>query len=250
MRLPVTFLCLVLAVALAACTSSGQSTAPAGDAASSGSQAFKVSAPAGSAGAPAGSAGALPGVKVGEGDYRISAMDVLDISVFQVPDLSKTVQVSASGQINLPLIGTVMAGGKTTAEIERDVAAKLGENYLQSPQVSVFVKEFTSQRITVDGAVLKPGIYATSGSTTLIQAIALAGGLDRIADPRGIIVFRQQNGKRMAAGFDLSAIRAGKRDDPTIQGGDVIVVDQSGVKAALRDVRESVGMMGLFTPFL
>jgi polysaccharide export outer membrane protein len=192
----------------------------------------------------------LPGVTVTEGDYHISASDVLDISVFQVPDLSKTVQVSASGQINLPLIGTVAASGKTTAQLEQDIAAKLGENYLQSPQVSVFVKEYTSQRITIDGAVNKPGIYAMTGPTTLITAIALAGGLDRVADQRGIVVFRPQNGKRTAAVFDLSAIRDGRKNDPPIMGGDVIVVDQSGVKAALRDVRESVGVIGLFSPLL
>jgi polysaccharide export outer membrane protein len=247
---------LGLAVALAACASSGPEATPtAGTSAAipmtaaspsttatAGAGATKVAAP--------GPAGSLPGVTVSEGDYRVSPMDVLDISVFQVPDLSKTVQVSASGQINLPLIGTVAVSQKTTAEVEREIAAKLGENYLQSPQVSVYVKEYTSQRITVDGAVLKPGIYPMNGSTTLIQAVALAGGLDRVADPHGIVVFRQQNGKRLAAVFDLTAIRAGKNDDPTIQGGDVVVVDQSGIKAALRGVRESVGMMGLFTPFL
>jgi polysaccharide export outer membrane protein len=136
-------------------------------------------------------------------DYRISPLDVLDISVFQVPDLTKTVQVSSTGQISLPLIGAVQASGRTADELQQDIAAKLGAKYLQSPQVTVFIKEYTSQRYTVDGAVSKPGIYPMTGQTTLIQAVATAGGLDRVADPSGIVVFRQTQGKKTAAVFNI-----------------------------------------------
>lgn len=183
-------------------------------------------------------------------DYRISPLDVLDISVFQVPDLTKTVQVSSGGQITLALIGSVEAAGKTAGGLEKEIAAKLGAKYLQSPQVSVFVKEYTSQRVTVEGAVSKPGIYPMTGKTTLLQTIALAGGLNRVADLRGIVIFREIGGERKAAKYDLSAIRSGKADDPVIAGGDVVVVDQSGSKTALRGVRESLGIFGLFTPLL
>jgi polysaccharide export outer membrane protein len=183
-------------------------------------------------------------------DYRIAPLDVLDISVFQVPDLTKTVQVSSSGQISLPLVGTVQASGKSPSELERQLASVLGAKYLQSPQVSVFVKEYTSQKVTVEGSVNKPGIYPMAGKTTLLRAIALAGGLDRVADPRGIIIFRDIKGKRQAAKFDLPAIRSGKADDPVIAGGDVVVVDQDGGKTALRGIRESLGIFGLFSPIL
>jgi len=186
----------------------------------------------------------------GSVDYKISALDVLDVSVFQVPDLTKTVQVSSGGQISLPLIGTVTASGKTAGGLEKEIAAKLGAKYLQSPQVSVFVKEYTSQRVTVEGAVNKPGIYPMTGRTTLLQTIALAGGLDRVADPRGIVVFRQVDGKRTAAKFDLPEIRTGKASDPVVAGGDVVVVDQHGGKTALRGIRESLGIFGMFTPLL
>lgn len=185
-----------------------------------------------------------------QSDYRIGALDMLEISVFQVPDLDKTVQVSSSGQIELPLIGAVTAVGKTVEQLQADIAAKLGAKYLQSPQVSVFVKDALSQRITIEGAVNKPGIYPTSGQTTLLQAIALAGGLDRVADERGVVVFRQVAGKRSAAVFDFAAIRAGRSDDPVVHGGDVVVVDQSGLKATMRNIRESVGVLGLFVPLL
>jgi polysaccharide export outer membrane protein len=183
-------------------------------------------------------------------DYKIAPLDILDISVFQVPDLTKTVQVSSSGQISLPLIGTVQASGKSPAELERQLGSVLGAKYLQSPQVSVFVKEYTSQKVTVEGSVNKPGIYPMSGKTTLLRAIALAGGLDRVADPRGIVVFREVDGKRQAAKFDLPAIRSGSADDPVIAGGDVVVVDEHGGKTALRGIRESLGIFGLFSPIL
>ena len=110
-------------------------------------------------------------------DYRISPSDVVEVSVFGVADLTRTVQVSTNGAISLPLIKTVQAAGKTASELELIIAAKLEATYLQSPQVSVFVKEYTSQRITVDGAVNKPGIFPTTGQLSLLQSIALAGAL-------------------------------------------------------------------------
>ena len=184
------------------------------------------------------------------GEYRIGPLDVLDVSVFQVPDLTKTVQVSASGIIRLPLIGEVTAVGKTPGSLEREIASKLGAKYLQSPQVSVSVKEATSQRVTVEGAVGKPGVYPLVGQTTLLQTIALAGGLDRVADKRGILIFRNIDGKRNAAKFDYAAIRSGKAQDPVLAGGDIVVVDESGSATALRAIRETMGTFGLFTPFI
>lgn len=183
-------------------------------------------------------------------DYHIAPLDMLEVTVFQVPDLSKTVQVSTSGKVTLPLIGAVAASGKTTGQLEDEIATLLGAKYLQSPDVSVFVKDAVSQRITVEGAVNKPGVYPTTGPTTLMQVIALAGGLDRIADTKGIVVFRKVDGKRQAAIFDYKAIRAGTIDDPVIAGGDVVVVDESGMKSTLRNVRESIGVFGLFMPLL
>ena len=183
-------------------------------------------------------------------DYRIGPLDMLEIEVFQVPDLSKTVQVNSGGQIALPLIGTVVAGGKTVGELESTIAAKLQASYLQSPQVSVFVKEATSQRVTVDGAVVKPGLVPLSGQTTLLQTIAISGGLDKGADPSGIVVFRNVKGKRMAAKFDLAAIRSGKAEDPVVYGGDVIVVDRSGIRTALSDLKQTIPVFSFFMPMI
>lgn len=180
-------------------------------------------------------------------DYRISPSDVVEVSVFGVADLTRTVQVSTNGAISLPLIKTVQAAGKTASELELIIAAKLEATYLQSPQVSVFVKEYTSQRITVDGAVNKPGIFPTTGQLSLLQSIALAEGLNNVADPTGILVFRTVGNQRMAARFDLKKIRAGKSQDPMLLAGDVVMVDQSAGRTTLRDIKDAVPLTGLFS---
>ena len=202
------------------------------------------------------SSGALPppdttsasGSYQGVSDYRIGPQDLLAISVFGVQELNKEVRVNSNGQISLPLIGGVMAGGRTIPELEADLARKYADGYLQKPQVSVFVKEFTSQRITLEGAVAKPGIYPITGKTSLLQAIALAGGIDdKTADLGGIVLMRQINGKRMAAAYDLRQVRKGITDDPQVFGDDIIVVEQSASKTALRRFIESVPVLGIFT---
>ena len=189
------------------------------------------------------------GAYVGVSDYRVGPQDLIEITVFQVPDLSRTVRVNSGGQISLPLIGVVQAGGLTIQQLEAEIGRKLSEKYLQNPQVTAFVKEFTSQRVTLEGAVAKPGIYPLTGRTTLLQAIAMSGGLDKLADPRGIVVFRQISGKKMGAVFDLRNIRTGKDEDPLIYGDDIIVVEQSGSKTALRRFIEAMPVLNVFGVF-
>jgi polysaccharide export outer membrane protein len=182
------------------------------------------------------------------GEYRIGALDVVEVSVYQVPDLTRSVQVDATGNISLPLIGSVVAAGRTTAELREEIAKRLSVKYLQSPEVSVGVKEFTSQRVTVDGAVTQAGVYPIKGRTTLMQAVALARGATPIANERQVVVFRNVNGQRMAARFDLVAIREGKVDDPEIFGNDVIVVDRSGRRTFMREVIGALPLMSIFSP--
>lgn len=188
------------------------------------------------------------GAYVGESDYHIGPLDLLEISVFQVDDLDREVRVNSSGYISLPLIGAVQAGGKTVAQLEADIAAKLAENYLQNPQVSVFVKEFTSQRVTVEGAVKKPGIFPITGRTSLLQAVAMSEGTDPLADESTVMVFRTVNGKRMAAVFDLRQIRGGKIEDPQLYGDDVVVIELSGSKTAITNIANTLrGFIGFGT---
>jgi polysaccharide export outer membrane protein len=189
------------------------------------------------------------GAFTGASDYRVGPQDLLEVSVFQVPDLNRTVRVNSGGEISLPLIGSVRAGGRTVKELEQDIAGKLDAAYLQSPQVTVFVKEFTSQRVTMEGALAKPGIYPLTGRTTLLQAIAMAQGLEDDADTRGVVIFRTIDGKRQGAVFDVRAIRGGDMEDPEIFGDDIVVVDQSGSQTALRRFIESMPILNLFRVF-
>lgn len=186
------------------------------------------------------------GAYEGATDYRLGAQDLIEVSVFGVQDLSKTVRVNSNGQISLPLVGAVMAGGRSIPELEAELAKRYSEGFLQRPQVTVFVKEFSSQRVTLEGAVKTPGIYPLTGKTSLLQAIAVAGGLDPLADLDGIVLFRQIDGKKMAAGYNMRALRSGSIADPQLYGDDIVVVEQSGSKTAMRRFLESLPALGLF----
>jgi polysaccharide export outer membrane protein len=172
--------------------------------------------------------------------YKIGPLDVLEITVFKVPELSKTLQVSEAGSINFPLIGEIEAGGRTAREIEQSLTKQLGAKYLQNPQITVFVKEHNSQRITVEGAVKKPGVIPMAGGMSLLQAIAQAQGLEQTAETTAV-VFRQLDGRRSAARYDIEDIRQGKADDPALESGDVIIVPTS-------DVKEGINMVVKFLP--
>lgn len=181
--------------------------------------------------------------------YRIGPLDVLDVAVFQVPDLTRTVQVDAAGQITLPLVGSVPAAGKSVAELQTDVADKLRARYLQSPEVTIAVKEYASQKVTVDGSVTQPGVYPITGRTTLLQALAMAKGTDGLANEKRVVIFRTVNGQRMGALFDIQMVRAGTLDDPEIYGNDTITVERSGAKSMFRQITSASPLLGLFRPF-
>jgi len=185
-------------------------------------------------------------IRPGDADYRIGPQDVLDINVFQVADLTKTVQVDTGGKILLPLVGQVTAAGRTPSQLSDDLKAALSKTYMRDPQVVVSVKEASSQKVTVDGAVMQPGIYALQGPTTLIQAVALARGIDpKLANPKKVAVIRTVNSKRMTGFYNLSAIREGKQPDPQIYGQDVIIIDTSSGKSFLSNMGSAMPLIGL-----
>ena len=167
--------------------------------------------------------------------YTVGPLDVLEISVFKVPELSKSVQVANTGTINMPLLGEVPAAGRTAQEIEQDLTKKLGAKYLNSPQVTVFVKEHNSQTVTIEGAVAKPGVYPIAGKLSLVKLIALAGGVTLDLYSKDVTVFRMVNGERTSNVFDIDEIRAGKAADPTLHQEDVIVVDNATGKVVLQN---------------
>ena len=176
--------------------------------------------------------------------YKIGPLDVLDITVFKVPELSKSVQVSDIGTINFPLIGQIQAGGKSARELEQELTTKLGAKYLRSPQITVFVKDYNSQRVTIAGAVKKPGVVTIAGGMTLMQAIAQSGGLDKVAESKATI-FRGSEGKRIGQPYDLSDLDAGRGNDPQLQSGDVIVVPVSNIKYGTSMVLKMVPLAAL-----
>ncbi|MFN3856362.1 MAG: polysaccharide biosynthesis/export family protein [Caulobacter sp.] len=200
----------------------------------------------------AGSTGAMPvAIAPTPEDYRLGPLDRISMSVFQVPSLSvQKIQIDASGHVNLPLIGRVKAGGKTTAELSQEVATLLGKEYLESPQVTISLEEAYSQTITVDGSVVQPGVYPIVGQVTLMQAVALARGPDnRYANLKRVAVFRTTEGQRTVAVFDLQAIRKGQAADPVILPQDIIVVDGSDLKGAWREVMSILPSLAVFRFF-
>jgi polysaccharide export outer membrane protein len=184
--------------------------------------------------------------KPGSTGYKIGPLDVLEFSVFKVPELQRVAQVAETGTINLPLVGEVQVAGKTAQQVERDLTSKLGAKYLQSPQVTILVKEFNSQRVTIEGAVKTPGVQPLRGQTSLLQVVAQAGGLDSSVSDSTVLVFRQIDGKRAAARFDMAKIRSGEAQDPTVLAGDVIVAPTSAMKETFNYVLKAIPLATVF----
>ncbi|RAZ91722.1 polysaccharide export protein [Mesorhizobium hawassense] len=175
-------------------------------------------------------------------EQPLSPNDVLEVDVFQVDNLNRTVQVDASGEISLPLIGTVTAAGKTVRQLEKEIETAYSANYLQSPDVTIFVKESIGQRITVDGEVNKAGIYPVSSNASLIDAVALAGGFNAIGDAGKVFVYRNIGQNTLVANYNVESIRAGKSRNPRIYGGDKVVVFPSKSKIALNNLKDALGV--------
>jgi polysaccharide biosynthesis/export protein len=174
--------------------------------------------------------GALP-------PYLIGAFDRISVAVYQEDDLSvKDVQVDAAGDVLLPLIGRVHAAGATSTALSAQIEQMLGRRYLVNPQVSVVVEQSVSQKVTVEGSVIEPGVYAIQGRTTLLDTVAMAKGTSRVAAMDDVVIFREIDGQRYGALFNLKMINRGERQDPEILGNDIVVVGHNDIKAAWRDV--------------
>lgn len=160
--------------------------------------------------------------------YLIGPFDQLSISVFGVPELSQQrIQADASGRLALPLIGSVEAAGQTPQQLAQAIETRLRERFIRNPQVTVNLVETVSQVVTVDGQVRQPGLYPVIGRMTLERAVATAQGTTEFARLRDVVVFRTVGGQRMAALYNLDAIRRGSYPDPEIYASDVIVVGDS-----------------------
>lgn len=182
-------------------------------------------------------------------DYRIGPNDLLEIDVYGVTELKRTVRVNSTGLVSLPLIGAIKVAGLTAQEAEAAIAARYGEKFLQDPQISVFIKEFTTQRVTIEGAVQRPGIYPLTGQITLLRAMALAGGRGDLANLENVMIYRTgPDGKLDSQTFDLDRVRSGEIPDPLVLPEDVIVVQRKPVRVLLRDSAVS-DFINLLNPF-
>lgn len=189
---------------------------------------------------------ALPVIPVNQ---KIGPADVIDVRVFQVAELSGEHRVDLNGYINMPLIGPILAQGKTAEELGQHLADRLGAKYLRSPNVNVMMKSSVARTITVDGSVGSPGVYPIAGKTTLIKAIALAKGTGEGANPRRVIVLRDIAGQRTAAQFDLQQIRRAEALDPEIYGNDIVIVDGNTSRSAYREILNALPLVGLLNTF-
>ena len=176
-----------------------------------------------------------------EQNYRIAPLDTLSIKVFKMPDLTGDYEVDLAGQISMPLIGEMSARRPDHRPAGPAPDRKLGEKYLENPDVSVGIKSSTRRSVTVDGSVNKSGSYPVNGPTTPDP-----GGRRRRRDVRRTPIRAasrfsgQIGGQRQAAAFDLTSIRRGEAPDPQVYAGDIVVVDGSAIKAAQRQILNSL----------
>jgi polysaccharide biosynthesis/export protein len=183
--------------------------------------------------------------------YIIVPNDVLNVQVFQEPDLSnRESQVDNVGNIQMPLIGEIRAAGRSAPELAADITARLRQRYIVNPQVVISVTKQAARFVAVEGQVKKPGVYEIERDYTLLSAIARAESPNNVARLDEVVVFRTVNGERMAARFDLGLVRSGQAPDPQILGGDVVVVGFSSIKGAWRDILQAAPIFNAFVYLL
>src|SRR5580658_3139421 len=158
-------------------------------------------------------------------NYVIGDQDVLDISVWKEPEVSRVVPVRPDGKISLPLLNDVQAAGLTPARLAAQLTESL-KKYVTSPQVTVIVKTINSQRFYILGEVMKPGAFAMLPGMTVLQALSSAGGFTPFAKMKSIYVLREENGKKVKYPFNYKEAINGKNADQDIllKSGDTIVV--------------------------
>jgi len=165
-------------------------------------------------------------------NYRLAPNDLLDFRVFQEPELDAVVRVSGDGTASFALIGPVQIGGRSIDESLELIKARYRDGYLKNPQVSLTVRSYAKKLFTILGQVQKPGSYDMQGTNqiTLLQAIGMAGGYTRIADPSNVTVKRMEGSSGRDQVLKMNAKRMARGEDKTtfyIQPGDVISIGES-----------------------
>ena len=181
-------------------------------------------------------------------EYRIRPLDKVDVIVFQVRELTlQGLQVDSTGQLSLPLVGRMEVAGRTTQDMETEIATRLRGTYLRSPQVTVIVSQRAPEKVTVQGAVTVAGVFEMRGRTSLAEAVAMAQGMTRTADARHVAIVRVIDGQRQAAVFDLNEINSGRAPNPEVIADDVVFVGDSRSRVMWRSIVEALPVLSIFS---
>jgi protein involved in polysaccharide export with SLBB domain len=169
----------------------------------------------------------LPSAKATNEDTTLGPGDVFDIRVFGEKDLSGKYQVGRDGSIRYPFLGSIAVGGKEVGEVEREIADGLKQgNYLLEPQVSIFVEATNSKRISVLGAVARPGTFPITPGMTVVQAVSNAGGFTALASKDDTVVTRRSGGKLERHRIAVSDATRGTAEDFPLRSGDIVFVPE------------------------
>ncbi len=164
-------------------------------------------------------------------EYALQPDDVLSVTVYQEPDLTTKARVTSTYEIMIPLLGHVSVEGLTATQVQEKLTHLLGEDYLVNPQVQVFVEMYHPRNVTVTGAVNKPGSYpiATERPTTLMEALAMAGGFSPAASINGTRIIRMDNGVERTITVKVNDIvkHGNKNKDVVVRPNDIIFVPES-----------------------
>src|SRR5271154_966743 len=188
-------------------------------------QAASSEQPAAQSGAADTNAAAQKAVATQDPNYIIGAQDVLDISVWKEPEVSRLVPVRPDGKISLPLLNDVQAAGLTPTQLAEQITESL-KKFVTNPQVTVIVTQINSQRIYILGEVTRAGAYPLLPNMTVLQGLSSAGGFTQFANLKKIYMFRTENGKQVKYPFNYKAVIDGKQPDENVvlKAGDTIVV--------------------------
>ena len=172
------------------------------------------------------------------GGQVIRVGDKLRVDVFGVDELDREAPVDGSGRVTLPLIGGVHVAGQTLESAQSQITGLYGSRYLQNPEISVTVE----QTVTLDGEFRKAGFYPVSGNSSLLRVVAAAGNFTEIGDPSNVFVYRTVGGQDYVAQYNVADIRAGRRADAAIYGGDIVVAFPSGMKVLGSNLSSALGL--------
>lgn len=182
------------------------------------------------------------------GEEALRPLDVLKVEVFGVEELSREVQVDAAGTIDYPLVGSLTAAGLTIGELSLVLEERLRNTYVLDPDVSARIIERAERHVTVGGEVTKPGRYPIEGPVTLMEAVALGGGMDEYAAHDEVLVFRTVGDDRYIGVYDVKGIARGNYPDPTVYPKDIVMVGDSPGRRRLENILQITTAVG--TPLI